>query len=496
MPLASLYRICLHRIYSFLKEEMWKLCIPNPFSELPTQAVDNLMKLILSHEEHPKIGDVILLLTSGRLTRLELCAFVPDEEEDLIVRAIDTRSSTSFENLSSHSKKLLMIYLVRNILSWNPYAEELHLDIDPGLDVIRNYQNLRVLRLYNGSWKVCGDKIFSVDLSVLSSLRNLEVLQVPFMDTDVMTSVLLICPKLISIGLNDSLDSLEVIAQRLMKNSLVNIEGGNQFQLRRCVWGKDFWFIDLHERNEYKSKFCDKMRFAVTLCPLVQELIFHVHVKEAIKALRFLKQLNLLRIDFYKCGDDFVQDFFELLREIGPQLKHFSLRCSCRVPVDIILDSCPLLQSLEIEFPPFVNNSLDASRDFPLKRLQFSPHENDADDKECLLFLLCNCKQLEELFLYECWLLDDALLRHIFERNCFPQLKVSCISDCSLTSEGYQMFIQKAASIETVDIYADISNQYFYDANSLFKEPNLRYPEDFNVREKEFFECRLNKNRF
>ncbi|GBL99937.1 hypothetical protein AVEN_19428-1 [Araneus ventricosus] len=42
----------------------------------------------------PKIGDVILLLTSGRLTLLDLCPFYPEEEKDLIVKAKHTRAGS------------------------------------------------------------------------------------------------------------------------------------------------------------------------------------------------------------------------------------------------------------------------------------------------------------------------------------------------------------------------------------------------------------------
>ncbi|GBN70205.1 hypothetical protein AVEN_231705-1 [Araneus ventricosus] len=199
---------------------MWKPCIQNPFSELLTRAVDDLMELTESHgEDRPKISDVILLLTSGRLTRLDLFPFDLEAEKELIVRTLQTVGSNYLLNLDSYIKKPVIIYLVRKIISWNPHIEELHLDIHPGFDIIRKCQKLRILRLYSSKY-VFGCNFLSIHLSVLSSLRNLEVLHNPHMDAEMIANVLEICPKLISIGLSDSLDSLEEIAKRRLKNSL------------------------------------------------------------------------------------------------------------------------------------------------------------------------------------------------------------------------------------------------------------------------------------
>ncbi|GBO15938.1 hypothetical protein AVEN_117605-1, partial [Araneus ventricosus] len=153
MSLATLYRICLDRIYGFLKEGMWKPCIQNPFSELPTRAADDLMELTESRGgDRPKISDVILLLTSGRLTRLDLCPFDLGAEKELIVRTLQTIGSNYLLNLDSYINKPVIIYLVRKILSWNPHIEELHLDIQPGFDIIRKCQKLRILRFYSSKY--------------------------------------------------------------------------------------------------------------------------------------------------------------------------------------------------------------------------------------------------------------------------------------------------------------------------------------------------------
>ncbi|GBL99941.1 hypothetical protein AVEN_19430-1 [Araneus ventricosus] len=504
MALASLHSICLHRIYGFLKEGMWKFCLTNPFSELPAQDVNKLMEMthLHQHEDPPNIGDVILLLTSGRLTRLDLCPFYPEEEQDLIVKAKQTRAGSIFlPNCASYSKELFIFHLVRNITSVNPYLEEFHSYIHPGFDVLRNCQNLRILTIYPSYGKLSLDH-FPVNLSALSSLRKLEVLHLSNMDTDTIANVLEICPKLISIGLDDSLDSMEEIHQRRLKNSSLNFDVGSHFQLRRCVWGKDSWFENRQERRVYNSGFCDKTRFAVTLCPLVQELIFYVHIKEAMKELRFLKQLTLLRIDFDRYEGDFVREFVALLQEIGPQLKHLSIIWKepfidyYRVPVDVICDCCPHLESLEIiQFIFEPGFSSEASINFPLKRLKLSAlYESDP---ESVLSLLSNCKHLEELFLEDVDGFDDALLRQIFESNRFTELKVIFVEGCNLTREGYQMFMEKASSFETVFIAADEEN-YFYDAKRVFKDPNLHYLEDayFYVKLKEFFLCRLDEKRF
>ncbi|GBL94882.1 hypothetical protein AVEN_197553-1 [Araneus ventricosus] len=499
MSLESLHSICLHRICSFLKEGMWKFCLTNPFSELPTQDVNKLMELTLLHHDDltdpPKIGDVMLLLTSGRLLHLDLLPFHPEEEQDLIVKATQTRASRTFLPNFSHSKELFIFHLVRNITSGNPFLEEFYSCIHPGFDIVRNCQNLRILKLYRSYRRQLRFDNFPVDFSVLSSLRNLEVLQLPYMGTDTIANVLEICPKLISIGLTDSLDSMEEIHRR----RLGAVE--TYFQLRRCVWGNDFRGGNPHERLVYNSGFCGKVRFAVALCPLVQELIFYVHVKEAMKELIFLKQLTLLQIYFDGYEADFMQEFVALLQEIGPQLKHLSviwkepLREYGGVPVGVICDCCPHLESLEIEqfvFEP--RFSSEASRNLPLKRLTLSALCEP--DNESLLSLLSSCKQLEELFLDDVECFDDALLSQIFERNPFTELQVIFAKTCNLTRAGYQMFVEKASSIETV-LIVDEEN-YFYDANRVFKDPNVRYSENVYdyVKLKEFFSCRLDEKSF
>ncbi|GBM30520.1 hypothetical protein AVEN_264981-1 [Araneus ventricosus] len=433
---------------------MWKFVIPNPFSELPSREVNRLMEITLFPDckDPPKIGDVTVLLTSGRLTRLDLRPFAVEAEQDSTVKPMRTSSIITLRNLASNSKKFIFGF-VRNIISWNPYLEEFYSYIHPGFDVFKECQNLRILRIYSSFSSFLVNNV-SIDLSVLSSLRNLEVLHFPNVDTGTIANVLEICPKLISIGQNDSLESLEEIAQKRQKDSLLNFDDGRHFQLQRCVWGNDSW-LDTHERCLYKSRFCDNMRFAVALCPLVQELIFYVHTKDAMKMLKFLKHLTFLRIDFHNCEDDFLPDFVALLLEIGPQLKHLSvLGIHHRYPVDVIFDCCPHLHSLQIYGSPFVKNSSEASGNLPLRRLKLQSLYGP-NDKESLLFLLSNCKLLEELFLCEVGFFDDALLSEIFKRNPFTELRVSCIEYCNLTKRGYQMCIENAASIETVLIIWD-----------------------------------------
>ncbi|GBN14412.1 hypothetical protein AVEN_192146-1 [Araneus ventricosus] len=507
--MSSLYMICLDRIYGFLKEGMWKSCTPNPFSDLPTKAVNELMDLTDDKKDYSKIGDVLLLLTSGRLTRLDLCFCNMEIEQDLIVSEIEKTGSICLRNLASNSEEIIF-HFVRNIISLNPYLQEFHSRVHPGFDVFLKCPNLRILKIcYSTIYSKCPINNAPIDLSVLSSLRNLEVFHIPRMGTDLIQNVLEICPKLISIGTNDSLDSLKEIAQRRQMNSLLNFDVDRHFQLRRCAWGKNYRSKNRHERRVYNSSFRDKVISAVNLCPLVQELIIHVHQKDGYEALHCLKQLTLLRIHFENCLGDFLPDFVALLQQIGPQLKHLSVsgkeepsRRSDGVPVDVISDCCPYLQSLEIWSSIFLNNSSKCSCDLALKRLTLYVQQPDVDEEihdeeESLLFLLSNSKHLEELYLESAESLNDALLNQIFERNPFSQLRMSCVEESSLTREGFQMFLEKAASIETVLVSSD-GEQHFYDAIRLFKDANIRYSKEFYayVKLKEFFYCRLNEKRF
>ncbi|GBN70209.1 hypothetical protein AVEN_231709-1 [Araneus ventricosus] len=123
----------------------------------------------------------------------------------------------------------------------------------------------------------------------------------------------------------------------------------------------------------------------------------HVHQDCEYNALRFLKQLTLLRIHFLNCKGDSVPDFVALLQEIEPQLKHLSvIGFQHRYPVDVICDCCPQSQSLEIAGFTFLKNSSEASSNLPLKRLKL--WSNPPFNIESILFLFSNCKYLEELF--------------------------------------------------------------------------------------------------
>ncbi|GBO15941.1 hypothetical protein AVEN_117608-1 [Araneus ventricosus] len=126
MSLAPLYTICTDTIYGYLKEGMWNFYFQNnPFSELPTLVVHNLMDSTQSSgQDPPKIGDVLVLLTSGRFRHLDLCSFQVEEDWDSIAHRIGFNS------------------FLYNIISWKPYLEEFYLDILPDFEVFRKCQNL------------------------------------------------------------------------------------------------------------------------------------------------------------------------------------------------------------------------------------------------------------------------------------------------------------------------------------------------------------------
>ncbi|GBN70208.1 hypothetical protein AVEN_231708-1 [Araneus ventricosus] len=132
MSLAQLYTICLDRIHGYLKVGMWNFYFENnPLSELLTLVVHNLMDLTQSSgQDPPKVGDVLVLLTSGRLRRLDLCPFQLEEDWNSIAHRIGFNS------------------FLYNIISWNPYLEELYLVILPDFEVLRKCQNLQILRIY------------------------------------------------------------------------------------------------------------------------------------------------------------------------------------------------------------------------------------------------------------------------------------------------------------------------------------------------------------
>ncbi|KAF8788879.1 hypothetical protein HNY73_006873 [Argiope bruennichi] len=460
MPEISLYKICLERVYDLVKAGTWKSCTVNPFLNLPNGIIDDLMAP--TDYDETKVSEVFQLLTSGSLTRLHLSGIKVQEEKRLFLEVIEKNCCKSLRFLSWYSSERKNIPLIEALVLSCPKLEEFRSKISLNFNVFRNCKELRVLKFYATLQMFCPQ-----DLEVLSSLKNLQVFFSFDSSGDIIATILKCCPQLISLGRSDSLNGLEMIhAQAVSQCDIDDIEIPDRFHLKRCLWGTRTKYMGVGDAS-YKSSFPEKIRIAVSLCPFVEELIIYVCHTDSFESLKNLKHLTHLEIIFSECDGDYMTSFFEFLKIIGRKLKHLSIDDTHPVPVDIICDFCPQLQSLDLRRFATVSGPVQHNSNILLKRLRIM-----YIDQNALLYLLSSCKGLVELSLFYALCLDDSLLSKILKQNPLAELKISHITESSLTRRGFRMFLEKAVSLERVN-FSSLRRDVDYIVENLIRELNL-----------------------
>ncbi|GBM89580.1 hypothetical protein AVEN_258649-1 [Araneus ventricosus] len=399
---SGLYRICLQRICELLKEGTWKTYSTNPFwlhkspfSDLPTEIVDDLMKFAQSHFENLCIADVLLLLTSGRLTRLDLSPFDLQKECDIFQKVMRSKG----------------------------------------------FQSLRFIAR-------CSNKSDSLSLinTLICNCQNLEVMDVKCVDRHIISSALENCLKLTSVLYSDSLDALETIKKnRRYGISIPTLKIYGHIRLLTCVWGRDDFRNQGFQKPDSRSsklKFLQKVRNAVSLCPFVENLHIFVLCRESIIELKELKRLTVLNIDLRYCDGVFLPDFAELLRIIGPQLKELTVICKISLPVDIICCSCPNLQALKIYGKVTASNFAKTNGSLLLEYIYIF-----FMDKNAVLFLLPNCKRLAFFKVCSAEGLDDNLLDRIMKINPLSYLKYVEMTRSYLSKNGFRRLLKQEVSL-------------------------------------------------
>ncbi|GBO14351.1 hypothetical protein AVEN_53698-1 [Araneus ventricosus] len=478
MSEVSLYKICLRRVYVLVKAGTWNSYSINPFLNLPSGIIDDLMAS--SESSYPKTSEVLLLLTSGSLTRLHLGSFRFQKESDLFLNVIRTNCFRSLRVLTCHSRDNENTPLIETLIRSCSKLEEFHSSKLVNFEVFLNCKELRVLifSLYPLS---CDFVDSPMNLAVLASLRNLQVFFTSFMVSNVTAEVLKHCPQLVSVGHNDSLNALEKIHANSKRKCGTNYtEISNHFQLKRCVWGKHTQNLNPETVDiiSYKSKFPEKIRKAISLCPFVEDLIIYVHHTDSIESLKNLKQLTRLKISFHECDDDYMTNFLALLKVIGPKLKYLSVDATHPVPIDIICEYCPRLESLELARFATISRPNRPHCNIFMKNLRVMKIDQNA-----LLFLLSSCKNLVELFLCDAMCLDDNLLSQILRLNPLAELKICDIAESSLTKRGFRMFLERVASLQRVN-FASFRRDVASICENLITELNLTdviYGEMFDI---------------
>ncbi|GBM69451.1 hypothetical protein AVEN_140892-1 [Araneus ventricosus] len=505
MPLPSLYSICLQRIYGMLMSGTWKTCSTNPFSNLPSHFVDDLLALTRSHSKFknpPTLADMFLLLTSGKVTRLDLTPFNLQMERNTCAHILRENCFMSVRVLTWLLEDNRSMALAQVFIYFCPNLEEFHSQLRPNLRVFRMCEKLRIIKFCPTPEMLYSDAVlgYGVDYQELSFLRNLEVFYLPNSTKARVAKILQHCPQLISLGLVDSLDGLEKFHTDFSEENLGHLK------LRRCVWGKNIENKLLQEREGfvvpegfpafvslYKSQFLEKITTAVSLCPFVEELVVCILNRNSFEELKKLKKLTLLSINLCYCDDDYLPNFMEFLEAIGHQLLHLSVICSRALPVDIIFEHCSNLETLEIDGELTKSRPVPIYLNVSLKRLRIT-----IGNTKTILFLLSSCKCLEEISLSDVSCLDDYLLCQILALNPLRELKVIGISNSGLSRNGFRMILEKAVSLERAS-FSSFGKEVSCMVQTLIRELNLNKVDyvDFNqIKNDGLFRRKLDVARF
>ncbi|KAF8788880.1 hypothetical protein HNY73_006874 [Argiope bruennichi] len=450
MSELSFYQVCLKAVARHTKAGIWNSCPVNPFLSLPSKIIDDVMES--GKRDFRRISEIFLPLTSGSLTRLDFCGYNLEGERDLFQEIIERNGFKSLRHLSLCSLRPETMPLINAAIRSCSKLEEVHSWQFLDFDIFRNCKELRVLK-FHVSFRRILNADGSLDLSSLSSLRNLQVFDSFESNGDAVAAVLQYCPYLISVGCNDSLNTLEKIhAGFEQKYETDNTTKSAQLQLKMCLWGKNkdiLFTIPADKYFSYKSSFPEKMRIAVSLCPFVEKLIIYVSHKDSLESLRHLKHLTHLKISFWECDGNYKADFFSLLQVIGGKLKHLTFNDKNRIQVDVICDLCPRLESLELGRFATLSGPVKPQSKLFLKKL----HIMDSD-QNALRFLLSSCKALQELTIDNALCLEDSLLIEVLKLNPLERLRISDIKECHLSEKGFQLFLESAVSLEEVNFSA------------------------------------------
>ncbi|GBM75798.1 hypothetical protein AVEN_77163-1 [Araneus ventricosus] len=457
--LTSLYWFSLGKTAELLTRGVWSTCAENPFETFAPDIVEDLLALASSQQYAAKLSDLKLLIQTGRFRKLELHEFIMDEDQDLFPVWLS-------ENVCKKLKVLKILpslkrHNIEAILDACVNLEEFHSSMLVGFGAMKNCRKLR-------SWKV---HLSNNDPNFLAyetpdfpeSLKNLERFSVCneypcFFLYKKLATVLENCPKLTSVGMGDS-----AVALKFLKQSN---PGG--FGLKRCHWGSSFEIVS----QSVNPDFFDLIRNAVEAFPLVEELDLVVFDDSSLQCLMKLKHLNCLSIHSCDFSETFLSQFFHMLSRIGHQLRHLFLEDrNYYVPIEDILLYCPNLETLRMEALVAKPRELDYGL-LRLKRLLLT-----RCNKEVLMLLLFNCKDLEELYISNARCLRDDLLELILDANPLSNLKIVSLDYCTLTEDGLRMIFQSAVSLQTVHFACGVyppRTDYDESVSYLINELNLK----------------------
>ncbi|GIX88036.1 uncharacterized protein CDAR_291841 [Caerostris darwini] len=531
MPVPTLYDTCIQKTILLFRSGVWNKSKENPFSSLPSTIVDHLVKLtlLLKFRDLPNHKSLYLLLASHRLNRLDLSCFrlynkkirhpcnpasgiSPElaqrykkveplfREEDFKLQEYADEECNSLLNMLSsdtlsHLGAIILPHFIRpypsavqGLIQASQNLVYIHVSCHFDLNILQYCKSLRILKLHNRKINFF-NVIRDGQVNFLQYLENLEHFTVCCNSKDYYTDYILIknclknCPKLISVGLCDSSMAIEFIRKFKVHPA--------DFKLKRCFWGIKSKTFSKRLPN-YKLNFPYVIQRAAASCPFVVELVLIVHHKSSLQFLSLLKRLTILYLDFAFCGENYMHAFISLLREIGHQLKHLSLKSKHKKTKDNklyvspepfvthdIFAYCTNLESLKIVgLSTFRESKTSISGISNLKRLYFICFDTSA-----FIFVLEHSRNLMELSVT---FSDDfnysEILWSLLEVS-LPNLRLFCIFS-NLSKKLVRPFITKLLKY-VKNVGQICSHNTNYDAQKYYaKDPSVYTMSEVSLHER------------
>ncbi|GFU31106.1 uncharacterized protein NPIL_259691 [Nephila pilipes] len=441
----SLYSICLRNVVKLLKNLYWieiydiDSCMHNPFSDLPSFVVQELMDCILKFSTSLSITvtELYPLLTSGRIENFKLNDILMTSEQFVSIficlssgcqnlRILTLRNVFFSGEFTAKSEKKAALECVLGMAS---NLESIESCVEFDLNVIKKSDNLKVLKLnfvcsnpvYHFLEEIDGHFLSRSKLMILEFFEDERHLISP-LD---LIPILQYCPTLkeINIDIDRTLELLH--EDEMLKGNL-----SARYNLQKCFLGNAF--------VEGGFATLPAIRIATLTCPDMKEVNVLVNDNEAIYALRDFDNLESLLIQWELLdGGDFKLGVVPLLKRIGENLKYLNINNFYDVDFAAIGFFCPHLENLKCEFLSECGDYDDSLEYFKeLKYLFLEIMESKRNcSEQALMVLLSSCTNLIELHIGSVEALTDDVLKKILQKNSFSKLEQFLITDCSTSEE-------------------------------------------------------------
>ncbi|GIY55495.1 uncharacterized protein CEXT_33831 [Caerostris extrusa] len=401
----SLYVICVLRTCQLLKESRdWREWAESSFAFMPSSMLEDLLASMLTiFPGQLGVAHVRPIVLSPKLHRLDLfhARFAVELGylfQCMFYRRLNLRSiSVSLQHQSfdcNFRYRMLKLMLERCRL-----LEDLHSSIHIDVDVLRNCENLRCLRLHYdatysfiNAFKYCPPTWTSCPLAVPEGVLRVQRKQ-SRRHSEIRVAGAQEVPQAHLRG------NARVV--RSLGRTTTGCKEGQVSQLPAAQVLLGVTEIERYARHhgalsKLRASYTKRIKAAVSCCPLVEELVMEVYQSDSIQFLSQLSHLTFLSVHFPHPDQDDLPAFLSLLSKMGSQLKHLSVSGLKGLPTDFLWHTCPQLESLRLDAESATAPS-GVVRDFRVRHLTVIRGE-----PAILEFLLSSCPHLRELFLIKC----------------------------------------------------------------------------------------------